>query len=134
MTKREGKNGHDEDGYGVIRSMYFDMDGKPLAPEVFLARYPHGRVCIARDSKRAIRLSCEFVGINHASNPEARPLIYEVLVCFAGSNGTQVLASYWAPSVDTARRAYTTLKRFIHCGGYFAYYAKYAITWLWGRL
>lgn len=134
MKKSKGTNGHDKDGYGLIANMYYDMDGQPMTPADFLAKYPHGRVCVARDSKRAIRLSCEFVGINHTSDPDACPLIYEVLVCFAGAKETHVLASYWAPSVDSARRVYESIRSFVRCGGYLAYYVKHAIIRLWGKL
>lgn len=129
--KRKGDNGR---GYGMLTEVYFDMDGKSLDAFEFTRRYPHGRVCVARSSKYAVRLSCEFVGINHEPNPKAPPLIYETIVAFNDEECIHILASIWAPSIQLARRHYAGLARFMSFGGFALYYLKYWLLKFTGKL
>jgi hypothetical protein len=101
-------DGSEDEPEGAAPSMdlldlFFDMDGSSISPDVFKARYPDGRSLVAGDRAVGLDVVTEFVGINHNSDPDGQPWIYETLVKYDGS----IVFSHWTTSASAAALAHT---------------------------
>ncbi len=93
--------------------LYFDIDSRPIEPGEFAERYGEGRVPIARDTVFGLDVSTEFVGINHNSDPNGQPWIFETIV----SVDAAVVYEEWSSYETTARRAHTAAIWRVFFGG-----------------
>ncbi len=66
-----------------IRTLYFDVAGKPMTATAFREAYP-ARVLIHRTEAMRASVCTEFVGINHNPSAQGMPWIYETVATVDG--------------------------------------------------
>ncbi len=85
-----------------IRTLYFDVAGKPMTATAFREAYP-ARVLVHRTEAMRATVCTEFVGINHNQSAKGMPWIYET-VATVNVEGFQVSRSFmWSGGFLRAR-------------------------------
>jgi hypothetical protein len=100
--------------------LYFDIDGRCIPSEDFLARYPN-RVMGAEFEAGLLKVTTEFVGVNHNPDPDGSPWIFETLVVDRETG--RIVLSRWASSQAESLAAHVKICRFVRFGGALLYRA-----------
>jgi hypothetical protein len=103
-----------------VIELYFDIDGRCITPEDFLARYP-SRVMGAEFAIGVLKVTTEFVGVNHNPDPDGAPWIFETLV--VDTETGRIVLSRWASSQAESLAAHVKICRFVRFGGALLYRA-----------
>ncbi len=96
-----------------VHDLFFDSSGKQIDRMQFYKRYPDGRKMIARDAVLGLAVSTEFVGINHNSDADGAPWIYETVVQVDG----EVVYSKWSSHARTAVAEHVSAAWRVRLGG-----------------
>jgi hypothetical protein len=74
-----------------LHELFYDLDGKPITAARHRDLFPQGRVTRELSQVLGVAISTEFVGINHNSDGDGKPWIFETIAQIDGD----IMYSRW---------------------------------------